>query len=100
MSVLHTCKHSLIVLDSLEIKNTLQVPTEGKIYSASIHPDVANEHCVVAGGEDFKLYKYSTEDGSIIGSLNYILYSKKQLFTLRSLKKLDHCNHMLCCITQ
>lgn len=50
----------------LDIKSTLQVSAEGKIYSASIHPDV-NEKCFVAGGEDFKLYKYSTEEGKTIG---------------------------------
>lgn len=36
----------------------------GKLYSASLHPSKAS---FVAGGEDFKLYKYNYNDGEEIG---------------------------------
>lgn len=35
-----------------------------KAYSASLHP---NKSCFVVGGEDFKIYKFSFEDGKELG---------------------------------
>ena len=46
------------------MKSSHNLGAEGKLYSASIHPE---ESCFVTGGEDFKLYKYSSEDSSEIG---------------------------------
>ena len=34
------------------------------IFSASLHP---SKSCFVAGGDDFKLYKFDYEDGKEIG---------------------------------
>ena len=60
-------------LSSMDIKNSPQVSAEGKLYSASIHPNSNDtEKCFVAGGEDFKLYKYSLEDGREIGRYGYM----------------------------
>ena len=35
------------------------------MYSASLHP---SKSCFVAGGEDFKLYKFDFEDGKELGT--------------------------------
>ena len=48
------------------MKSSHNLGAEGKLYSASIHPE---ESCFVTGGEDFKLYKYSSEDSSEIGTM-------------------------------
>lgn len=42
------------------------MPTE--TYSASISPD---QSTFVTGGEDFKIYKYSYDDGNEIGNSAY-----------------------------
>ena len=57
----------------MEITNShRQLSSEGKLFSASIHPNNDGD-CFVTGGEDFKLYKYSLQDGKEIGKLNVIV---------------------------
>ncbi len=48
------------------IKTHGQLSSEGKLFSVSMHPSKDGD-CFVAGGEDFKLYKYSLQDGKEIG---------------------------------
>ena len=47
---------------------------QGKLYSASLNP---SKTCFVAGGEDFKLYKFSYEDGQELGEINSLLLLNK-----------------------
>ena len=56
----------VIVVCRMDIKLSHTLTTEGKLFSASIHPK-SEEDCFVTGGEDFKLYKFSLQDGKEIG---------------------------------
>lgn len=46
----------------MELIKSFVAPTT--IFSASLHP---SKSCFVAGGDDFKLYKFDYEDGKEIG---------------------------------
>lgn len=46
----------------MELIKSFVAPTP--IFSASLHP---SKSCFVAGGDDFKLYKFDYEDGKEIG---------------------------------
>ena len=48
----------------LEPVKSFEAPTP--IFSASLHP---SKSCFVAGGDDFKLYKFDYEDGKELGKL-------------------------------
>lgn len=50
------------LLFSLEPIKSFEAPTQ--IFSASLHP---SKSCFVAGGDDFKLYKFDYEDGKELG---------------------------------
>ena len=49
-----------------------------KAYSASLHP---SKSCFVVGGEDFKLYKFSNDDGKELGM------SKQNTFEIDGVEK-------------
>ena len=58
------------LLFRLEPVKSFEAPTP--IFSASLHP---SKSCFVAGGDDFKLYKFDYEDGKELGKLMcYIFY--------------------------
>lgn len=61
----HHCAAVCIVFSiySVEIIKSHKLPA-GKLFSASLHPSKAS---FVAGGEDFKLYKYNYNGGEEIG---------------------------------
>ena len=48
----------------MELIKSFDAPTP--IFSASLHP---SKSCFVAGGDDFKLYKFDYEDGKEIGKI-------------------------------
>lgn len=50
----------------MEPIKSFEAPTP--IFSASLHP---SKSCFVAGGDDFKLYKFDYEDGKELGKLTY-----------------------------
>jgi len=50
------------VLFRLELIKSFEAPTP--IFSASLHP---SKSCFVAGGDDFKLYKFDYENGKELG---------------------------------
>ena len=50
------------LLFRMELIKSFVAPTT--IFSASLHP---SKSCFVAGGDDFKLYKFDYEDGKEIG---------------------------------
>ena len=47
----------------MEQIKSFEAPTD--IFSASLHP---SKSCFVAGGDDFKLYKFDYEDGKELGN--------------------------------
>ena len=47
---------------SYELLNLVSLPAQA--YSASLHPD---KNVFVAGGEDFKIYKFAYDDGKELG---------------------------------
>ena len=49
---------------SLSFSRIKSFPQPAIAYSASLHP---SKDCFVAGGEDFKLYKFDYEDGKELG---------------------------------
>ena len=53
---------TLISFCSLEVLKLVPLPAEA--YSASLHPD---KSVFVAGGEDFKIYKFTYDDGKEVG---------------------------------
>ncbi len=63
----------------MDVKLSHILSTEGKLFSASIHPN-SEEECFVAGGEDFKLYKISLQDGKEIGIPNITLALQNYYF--------------------
>ena len=48
----------------MEPIKSFEAPTP--IFSASLHP---SKSCFVAGGDDFKLYKFDYEDGKELGKV-------------------------------
>ena len=50
----------------LELIKSFEAPTP--IFSASLHP---SKSCFVAGGDDFKLYKFDYESGKELGEHNW-----------------------------
>ena len=48
-----------------------QVSLPAQAYSASLHPD---KSVFVAGGEDFKIYKFAYDDGKEMGMSLTVLY--------------------------
>lgn len=52
----------VILFCSYEVLNVVSLPAQA--YSASLHPD---KNVFVAGGEDFKIYKFAYDDGKEMG---------------------------------
>lgn len=65
-SLLFQLSHSLELIKSFE--------TPATINSASLHPE---KEFLVAGGEDFKLYKYDYNSGEELGELSSFYSHKK-----------------------
>lgn len=64
-SLVHCFEHAysfIIILCSYEALNQVSLPAQA--YSASLHPD---KSVFVAGGEDFKIYKFAYDDGKEMG---------------------------------
>ena len=57
------------LLFRMEPIKSFEAPTP--IFSASLHP---SKSCFVAGGDDFKLYKFDYEDGKELGKLIHVLH--------------------------
>ena len=49
----------------MEKIKSVEAPTD--IFSASLHP---SKSCFVAGGDDFKLYKFDYTDGKELGKMS------------------------------
>ena len=67
------------LLFRMELIKSFVAPTP--IFSASLHP---SKSCFVAGGDDFKLYKFDYEDGKEIGE-NTELFKFCYHFSVRKL---------------
>ena len=64
MLLLGTFNFLFDLLFRMEPIKSYEAPTP--IFSASLHP---SKSCFVAGGDDFKLYKFDYEDGKELGKL-------------------------------
>jgi len=62
------------LLFRMEPIKSFEAPTP--VFSASLHP---SKSCFVAGGDDFKLYKFDYEDGKELGKWIYVLHFQKRL---------------------
>ena len=62
--------NSIDLLFRMEPIKSFEAPTP--IFSASLHP---SKSCFVAGGDDFKLYKFDYEDGKELGKLICVTFS-------------------------
>lgn len=61
----------------MEQIKSFEAPTA--IFSASLHP---SKSCFVAGGDDFKLYKFDYEDGKELGKAIKRQNNHTQFFVL------------------
>ena len=61
------------LLFRMEPIKSFEAPTP--VFSASLHP---SKSCFVAGGDDFKLYKFDYEDGKELGKLIFVLHFQKK----------------------
>ena len=67
-------KTTLIFISRMENMKSFEAPTD--IFSASLHP---TKSCFVAGGDDFKLYKFDYTDGKELGKYIKLLVCRTKV---------------------